>query len=536
MKYFLVSLFFSLAISSVAQNKIDVLHYRFSIDLNDKNDSIYGHAEVLFIAKKGSTEIELDLSGGITANKDMIVTKANLPYTTPYGSTETGNVYTQYNNKLYIKAWKELATDDTLTATIDYKGIPTDGLIISRSRFGKRTFFSDNWPDRAHKWIPCHDDPADKASVEFIVSAPSHYEVVANGVLLEEKEIPGNKKLTHWKEDVPLPTKIMVIGVADFAIDTAGIVYNIPVTSWVYPENKTDGFKDYATATNVLRWFIDYVGPFPFKKLANIQSKTIFGGMENAGAIFYNEDYIATGQMDERLMAHEISHQWFGDMVTEKNFSHLWLSEGFATYLPNIYMESKYGKERIVKELKEDRQQVIDFARTSDKPVVDTISPHMELLNANSYQKGGWVLYMLREELGDSLMHASIRNFYRAYAGKNADTKDFQKVCEQTSGRNLGLFFQQWLYTPGFPELDIKWKYNLTSKSVSLTINQLQKNLFQFPLEIKLKTASGKIQLHTLSIRKQNQEFVIPFSEKVTEIEADPNTSLLFEGTVSRIK
>ena len=536
MKYLLFLFLLSISVVSNAQAKIDVLHYKFNINLNDNNDSIYGRAEVVFIARKGSTGIEFDLSGGAGNNKDMIVTKANLPYGTAYGNSETGNIYTHYNNKLYIKTWKELADDDTLMATIDYKGVPADGLIISRSRFGKRTFFSDNWPNRAHKWIPCNDDPSDKASVEFIVTAPSHYEVVSNGILQEERELPGNRKLTHWKEDVPLPTKIMVIGVADFAIDSVGTVDNIPVTSWVFPENKTDGFRDYAKAKEVLAWLIHYIGPFPFEKLANIQSKTIFGGMENAGAIFYNEDYIATGQMDERLIAHEISHQWFGDMVTEKNFSHLWLSEGFASYLPNIYLESKYGAERVSKEMKDDRLQVIEFAKTSDHPVVDTVSSYMQLLNANSYQKGGWALHMLRRELGDSLFHASIRNFYSTYAGKNADTRDFQKICEQTSGKNLGVFFQQWLYTPGLPELDIRWEYNAKNKSVSLIVNQLQKNIFQFPLEIMLKTASGKTHLETLSVKKQNQEFIIPFSEKVTEIQADPNTFLLFEGTVSRIK
>ncbi|MEI9911166.1 MAG: hypothetical protein WDO71_16745 [Bacteroidota bacterium] len=99
----------------------------------------------------------------------------------------------------------------------------------------KELFFSDNWPNRAHNWIPCVDDPADKASVEFIVTAPDHYKVVSNGVLKEEKELPGNRKLTHWKEGIPLPTKIMVIGVAEFAVDTAGVVNGIPVTSWGIP-------------------------------------------------------------------------------------------------------------------------------------------------------------------------------------------------------------------------------------------------------------------------------------------------------------
>jgi aminopeptidase N len=528
MKYFPIIFLFLISYFSNAQSNIDVIHYTFNITLNDRNDTITGGAFVKFVTTQNASSISLDLAG-IKENKGMVVERVGF-------DVLSQTMYTFEKDKLTISLGREFKNGDTGHVFISYKGVPSDGLIISRSRFGKRTFFSDNWPNRAHKWIPCNDDPSDKASVEFVVTAPAHYEIVSNGILKTKWEMADGKKLTHWREDIPLPTKIMVIGVADFAIDTAGTVDNIPVTSWVFPENKADGFRDYAQAKEVLTWFIDYLGPFPFKKLANIQSKTVFGGMENAGAIFYNEDYIATRQMDERLIAHEISHQWFGDMVTEKDFSHLWLSEGFASYLPNIYLTSKYGKDRMDKEMKEDRQQVIAFAKISDRPVVDTISPYMQLLNANSYQKGGWVLHMLRGELGDSLFHASLRNFYSKYAGKNADTRDFQKVCEQTSGKNLGVFFQQWLYMPGLPQLDIKWSYKPESKHVSVTVNQLQKNIFQFSIEIMLRTASGKTQLRTLSVKSQNQEFIMPSNEKIIEIQADPNTSLLFEGTVSRMK
>ncbi|HEY6503093.1 MAG TPA: M1 family aminopeptidase [Chitinophagaceae bacterium] len=535
MKCFLFPFLLSVSLSVNAQKNINVLHYRYEIELNDKDDTIRGKATITFITLNELKEVVFDLGGGFAGKgKEMLVTKADLPYMNPY-SGDAGNHFTHYNSKIIILAWAPLKKGDTLMVTVNYKGIPSDGLIISRSRFGRRTFFSDNWPDRARHWIPCNDDPSDKASVEFIVTAPAHYKVVSNGILVEEKELVNNKKLTHWKEDTPLPTKIMVIGVADFAVETAGVVHGIPVTSWVFPENKKAGFNDYAQATGVLSWFIDYIGPFPYKKLANVQSKTIFGGMENAGAIFYNEDYIETKQMDERLFAHEISHQWFGDMVTETNFSHLWLSEGFASYLPNIYLESKYGTGRMDKEMKEDRQQSIDFAKTTDKPVVDTVSPYMQLLNANSYQKGGWVLHMLRRQLGDSVFHAIIRSFYASFAGKNADTRDFQKICEQVSGIDLGIFFQQWLYTQGHPVLDIKWKYDKKNSNTLVTITQLQKNIFQFPLEIAIKTASGKTLLKTFSVTKQTMQFSIPSKEKITGINADPNTSLLFDGTVSRV-
>ena len=381
------------------------------------------------------------------------------------------------------------------------------------------------------------DDPADKASVEFLVTAPSHYQVVSNGELVEETNLPNNKKLTHYKEDMPLPTKIMVIGVADFAVEKVGTPNCIPVTSWVFPENKKEGFYDYAIAKDILSFFIDYIGPYPFKKLANVQSKTIFGGMENAGAIFYSENSITGNRQNESLMAHEITHQWFGDMATEKSFAHLWLSEGFATYLAHLYEESKYGTERFIRDMKSERDEIIDFVKTSRKPVVDSVSPYMQLLNTNSYQKGSWVLHMLRRELGDSVFRKSIRLYYSTYAGKNADTKDLQKVIENVSGKNLEQFFTQWLYTPENLQLDIKWKYNKAEKNVSVAVKQLQSVNFQFPLEFLIQDNIVSIPKRmTKTISKNIETFTFRVQSKPIKFEIDPMVSLLFEGKVTELK
>jgi aminopeptidase N len=281
---------------------------------------------------------------------------------------------------------------------------------------------------------------------------------------------------------------------------------------------------------------IGYIGPYPYKKLANVQSKTIFGGMENAGAIFYEETSASLFQNIESLLAHEITHQWFGDMASEKTFPHLWLSEGFATYLTHIYIESKYGTDSLNNEMKRDRDEIINFVKESNRPVVDSASPLMALLNANSYQKGGWVLHMLRRQLGDSIFHNIIRNYYTAYAGRNADTRDFQKICEKESGKDLATFFDQWLYTPGLPELEVKWKYNSKNKTISITVTQLQKDKFLFPLEIKIKAASTKPKWETLSITKQAQQFNIPLKGKPAKLYLDPNTSLLFKGAARMLK
>lgn len=539
MKIVFPSFLLLVSLISQAQNNIDVLHYKFSLELNDNNDSIYSKAEIKIIPNKNINSFQLNLSGDKSGkSKGMIVEKAlvNRTVSQIQRGISLGDIL-HVNDKLIITFVKEILKDDTFYLSVNYKGIPKDGLIISKNKYGNRTFFADNWPNRAHNWIPCVDDPADKASVEFLVTAPSHYQVISNGEMIEETNLPGNKKLTHYREDVPLPTKVMVIGAADFAVQYTGTVGCVPVSSWVYPENKEAGFYDYAIAKDILEWHSNYIGPYAYKKLANVQSKTKFGGMENAGAIFYAEEKITGKREEERLLSHEIVHQWFGNMATEKSFAHLWLSEGFATYLTHVYMEARYGTDSMNKEMIADRDQIIDFVKYAGRPVVDSTPKFMQLLNANSYQKGGWVLHMLRRQLGDSIFKKSIRQYYATYAGKNADTKDLQKIFETVSGKNLSTFFNQWLHTPVNPHLKITWSYDAAGKKIDITVEQLQKGkIFEMPLEMAIYAGGGKKFFQTVAIIKKTETFSIPSATKPVSIFADPNVSLLFEGYAVEVK
>lgn len=513
---------------SFAQENIDVLHYRFHITVNDANDSIYGKAKIKFRINEKKPVIALDL---VNRDKDG---KGMQAISVTYSNRSQTEIFKHENDILYIPSRHNKG--DEAEVVINYKGIPANGLVISKNKYGNRTFFADNWPNRGHHWLPCNEDPADKASVEFIVRAPQHYQVIGNGIQVEETNLPGGLKETHWKEEVPVSTKVMAIGIAEFAVQLAGIVDGcIPVYSWVYPEDRDQGFYDYGQAVEILPYFIKHIGPYPYKKLANVESKTMFGGLENANTIFYSEQSITGTRKSESLLAHEISHQWFGNMATEKSFAHLWLSEGFATYLTILYMEHKYGKDTAQAMLVEDREQVIAFTIVNNSPVIDNNTDYMELLNANSYQKGSWVLHMLRRELGDSVFWKSLRLFYTRYAGKTALTEDYRKLLEEISGKNLEKFFRQWLYTPGLPRLNINWKYDQKHQKVLVSVKQ-EKTVFEFPLEIGLKDANGKLTVTKFMITKATENFTIPVKQKPRQLVADPATSLLFSGNVSEIK
>lgn len=508
--------------------QIDVLNYQFSIELNDKNDSLIGVADVSFVQQSNSKTVFFDLAGINKEGKGMKVLYVNSGF-----ERSIEHQFSHVNDKVTIQL-PQARKGDTIWLSIAYRGIPDDGLIISRNKYGDKTFFADNWPNRAHHWIPCNDQPSDKASFSFKVLAPEEYSVISNGTKTVEAASSNGKRRTIWTESVSLPTKVMVIGVAKFATKVfEDSPSNIPVSAWVYQQDSIKGFHDYAPAAEILKFFSNYIAPYPYEKLANVQSKTIYGGMENASAIFYFEGSVTGKGGIEDLLAHEIAHQWFGDMASEKSFTHLWLSEGFATYFTDIYWQHTFGEEAFRRRLQKERDQVIQFAKSSDHPVVDSLSSYMDLLNANSYQKGAWVLHMLRNEVGDSVFHKIIQTYYQQYKGGNADTRDFEAVAERVSGKNLKWFFDQWLYQPGIPELDIS--YFIDNNEVKFAISQKQKSLFKIPLYVETTDADGKILLHRIFIDQKTTKTKIKIGKSVKSVKFDPNINLLFVNKVFQI-
>ena len=501
-------------------HEIDIQHYKFELKLNDDSNEISGKAIIDIRFLKSLKSFQLDLVGKKEdSKKGMIVKKVLLD--------KMELEFDHTDNKLNIILKESTISGAEHAFTILYSGEPIDGLIIAKNKHGDRTFFGDNWPDRAQHWLPTVDHPSDKATVEFIVTAPDHYQVIANGTQIEETNIDDETKLTHWKEAVPLPTKVMVIGVARFAVNAAGYINHIPVTTWVYRQDRDDGFSDYKIAVDVLDYFYNKIGSYPYEKLANVQSKTRYGGMENAGNIFYYENSVNGKQDQEKLIAHEIAHQWFGNSASELNWHHIWLSEGFATYLTDLYLEDIRGREVFIENLKTERKRVINYYKKNAAPIVNVkINDYNELLNPNSYQKGAWVLHMLRKKVGDELFWEGIKSYYEKYKFSNALSEDFQKVMEEVSGKKLDSFFKQWLYQAGHPILEI----DVSKKASRITIQQVQKDgLFNFPLDLDIIDKKGNKIRKTIIVDSSMKESDISINGKIKEVIIDPDCCLLFE-------
>jgi aminopeptidase N len=501
----------------------DILHYTFNIALSDSSSEIKGAATILFVLKE-QDKLILDFVGLTVDGKGMVVDNvseggASLPFT-------------HEHNKLIITPIKQHNHEAPYEITIYYQGAAAAGLVMGDNKFGEPVFFGDNYPDRARNWLPCVDHPSDKATVTWVITAPNHFKVVASGRLVSETEAKENI-ITTWEGQVPISTKVMVFGAANFAVEQSGMVNDAPVTTWVYEQNKEEGFYDFAIAAKVLAYYDSLIGAYPYEKLANVQSKTTYGGMENAGNIFYFEGSVNGKGERETLIAHEIVHQWFGNSATEKDWPHAWLSEGFATYLTHVYIGSRYDIEKMNEGLITNRKRVIKYWHQNPLPIVNfnlvtypQIDNLRELLNTNTYQKGGWVLHMLKSELGDDVFWQVVRKYYADFRDSIAGTADFQQVAEEVSGKDLQPFFNQWLYGMGQPVINGSWQ--MSNGKLVVEINQVQEKPFAFPLEIGL-VYGNEIVVKSANISSAKESFKFSGARPVRII-LDPNTKLLFEG------
>ncbi len=508
---------------------IDIQHYRFKLSLSDKNDSIRAEATVMLTFKKeGIQNVRLDLTN--TSNelqgKGMTVVSV-----TSGGDSFS---FSHRSNELIITI-PNSSINQQLSLTIKYAGIPDAGLAIKQTRYNDRSFFSDNWPNLGHHWLPLVDHPYDKATCEFIVTAPAHYKVVSNGLLQEESLVGNGNKLTHWKQSVPIAPWLFVLGVAEFAVQYVDTFEGKSIETWVYRQDREAGFYDFQTPTKkALSFFSEYVGPFAYEKLANIQSNNTTGGMEAASAIMYSENSVS-GKRDARwqdVIIHELAHQWFGDAVTESDWDDVWLSEGFATYFTLLYTEHNTGHDAFVNGLKASKEQIITYIKKNlDSPIVhNQLTDMSKVTSALTYQKGAWVLHMLRELLGEPDFRNGIQSYYRKYFNANATTADFRFEMEQASGLDLQGFFSQWLYQEGMPKLNGQWTWNSTKKELKISLEQTQSNPFSFPLEIGIASAGNQLpEIKKVDINTKQSVFTFSLEAKPLSVSLDPQTKLLAE-------
>jgi aminopeptidase N len=519
----------------------DALHYRIAIDVPATGVRIASEATIRALVRAPRRDtLRLDLTG-LRASAVRVARAAGTPAAVPFR---------QQDGRLFVAIPPAVRTGDTISVIVAYDGTPDDGLIIRDNVHRRRGAFGDNWPDRGRFWFPAIDHPSDKATVEFAVRVPAGWQVVANGVRIDAQgreqrggftadAAPPADGVWRWRMTQPVPTYLMVIGATQFyvrAVDDCargGVTPRradgcVPTGFWSFPEDSANAARIFRRAGEMLTYYSALIAPFPYDRLAHVQSATRFGGMENAGAIFYSDRAITGGSLGEGTVAHEIAHQWFGDAVTPARWADVWLSEGFATYFGALFFEAADGAQRF-RALREQSWRGYLESDVANLAIVDTLrvpnNDLLELLNANSYNKGGAVLHMLRGVLGDSVFFRGIRRYYQRHLHGNATTTDLQRALEEEAGRPLDWFFEQWLYRPGHPVLRVTHRWIDATREAVVIVEQVHNPdwpAFRLPLQLAFDVG-GNVVTRAVELQNRRWEQRFPLPAAPTAVRLDPD-------------
>jgi aminopeptidase N len=520
------------------QPGVDVLDYSFRLALRDDTDVLEGETTVAFrVASDGLATLALDLvqPKAESPERGMAVSTVATPAGAPLRFEHAAD-------RLTVFLDPPGRAGERRSVVVRYSGVPATGLLIAGNKHGERTFFSDNWPIKARHWLPTIDHPYDKATSEMTVTAPSHYQVVSNGLLVEETDTGDGRRVSRWRQSVPIAAWLNVLGVARFAVDHRPAWRGLPIETWVYRQDRDKGFARFAEPTaGVLDFLADRVGPYAYERLGNVQANGVRGGMESATSIFYGDDAVDDpGSVRWRnVIVHEIAHQWFGNAVTESDWDDVWLSEGFATYFTQLFVEHAYGRAEADAMRRASRDTIREFYdKNPDYRVVhDQLSDMTKVLSGpGTYQKGAWTLHMLRGLVGDAAFWTGIRSYYRDHRNGNASTADFRHVMEDASGQDLGWFFDQWLTRGGFLRLRGRWSYDARAKQLRLDVEQLQPGPpFRVPLDVAIAVEGDEEpRHHRVETRSGRESLAIPLDAAPRTVTLDPYAYVLMDADVAR--
>jgi aminopeptidase N len=370
------------------------------------------------------------------------------------------------------------------------------------------------------------------------IEVPAGMKVVATGVLQKIDTLPRGRTNWHFRLNQRISPYGIVFGAGPLVTtrypDGGCAVKCVPLDAVTYPEDSASAnARSFRRIVDMMDYYSTLIGPFPYDRLSHVQSTTRFGGMENPTAIFYSSQAIARGQLSEETVAHETAHQWFGDAVTEQDWHHLWLSEGFATYYAALWVGHADGDSAFRASMAKGRQTILQSSATN-RPIIDPPATDLlGLLNSNNYPKGAWVLHSLRGLMGDLNYHAGIRTWYSTYRDSTALSSDFNRVMSAAANQDLTWYFTQALTQPGYPKLDVKWKWS--DHKLQVVVEQVQDK------------AWGVYRLPNLKIRVDGDDYRLPvdaqrtvniyngFTRPPTKVEVDPDGWWLLESSITRL-
>jgi aminopeptidase N len=508
--------------------EVDIKHLALEITPDFRRRTIEGSATLTF-APIARPLAELKLDGVDLEVRDV-------------SSSEPVQAWQATENRIIITFATPPPPDREVTLSIRYSAAPRKGLYFRTAEMGYKAEDACLWtqgePTESRHWFPSFDSPNEKFTSEITCRVPADMTVLSNGHLVSsETDGASGLKTVRWLQDKPHCNYLIALaaghlkGLEDKYRDIPIALYT-PASQLEYARNTFEGLKD------MLAFFEHEIGvPYPWDKYYQVCATDYhWGGMENTSLTILNENTLYPDGFEqlrssESLVAHELAHQWFGDYVTCKDWSHIWLNEGFASYYDVLYQGHHHGREKLLYEMYQSARGIL--AQTDDQiPMVRrTFSAPEEQFSFRSYPKGAWVLHMLRSQLGDDLFRRCIKTYLERHKFGNVETSDLSRVVEELSGRSFDAFFDQYVYHAQQPDLSISYEWQEREHIARVSVTQNQKVgdevlLFTMPAKIRFRGKFGTLDRELL-IRNKSEEFFFPLPQAPDAVRFDPELSIL---------
>ncbi len=511
--------------------KFDVRHIKLDISLDFERNAVYGKSTITLSAlSENLGNIEIDAADmSIESVKDVSGRNLNYEYT---------------GEKIAVFLEKALSPTEECEVSIEYSTIPKRGLYFIKpddQHLDKPIQVWSHGEDENNRfWFPCYDFPNDRMTSEVLVTVPNKFLVISNGRLLEVSEDRSRgTKTYHWLQEIPHVSYLISIAVGDFA-ELRDEWHGIPVLYYVQKGREEEAMRCFQKTPKMLDYYSTMLGlQYPYPKYAQVAvADFVIGGQENITATTETDEILH----DERahldysadyLVAHELFHQWLGDLITCKEWSHLWLNEAFATYFESLFIQHDQGQDEFDARLLAYYERYLEEAKDKYLRPIVTRRYHEpgELFDRHTYEKGALVLYTLHFVLGERGFWDSIRTYVKKFREKVVETSDLKTTIEEVTGRSMDTFFDEWLFKPGHPELSIKFDWLDESKILRLNVDQVQDTsngtpTFHFPADIFI--LDGRVE-RTFKVEISNKQecFEFTFEEKPTSVVFDPRNRIL---------
>jgi aminopeptidase N len=532
---------------TLRHHDFDVSHYKIDLTLEESNKSFNGKTTIEFSSTK-------DGLNNLVLDAETFVVQSVVD--------ETGKTlsFTHQNGSLNVTLSKALNKGQTSSVFIHYLGENVD---VDPTQFGMSVGYdlgldfkaktetnpqlinTLSFPEGARHWFPSFDHPSDWATHETIITTKDSYRANANGALIKETDNKNGTRTFHFSQKLPQPTYLYVLVAGPFSVikDKHG---DLPLAYWVHPGQEEKAKITFAKTGEMIGFFEKLYGTkFPWVKYDQITIPGIGGGAESTSATVLGESLVRDEQElkdfnSNGVISHEIAHQWWGDMIGYKDWTHVWLSESFATHGEHLWTTSDLGADEGAMNLNDKKNSYLREARSRFKrPMVTTKwdQPN-HMFDNHSYARGGVVLNMFMDIVGAETFAEILKTFLMDHAYSPVTTEQFFETVKQVTGEDYGWFFDQWLLSPGHPVLEVTQHWNVDDKSMAVTIQQIQDTskgvpLYRLPIKFGITTNKGK-KVESFWMTKKQQTFILKMDSRPKFVHFDEGDKLLKEWTFNK--